>query len=557
MKPHDTVLVIDDDPHFLQGIVRILQTAGYTVAGAATAQEGLRMAHEMHPELILLDVDLPDGNGIELCHHVKTDPALDGVLVIFVSGTKTASNHQAAGLESGADGYILKPIPKRELLARVQAMLRLKETETRLSHSLHELQQKNEALHVTQHLLSISQKKYLDLYDFAPVGYCTFDRQGQIVEANLTAANQLQIPRPRLLNTSFADYLPAADHATFFAHLTQVFTTRTRQTCELRIHQDTASPGYIALESIAVQPDEEAFDRCRTTLSDITERKKAEEALRQSEAFNRSIIQSSPDCIKVLDKDGRLQFMSKGGQELMGIHDLGQYLNMAYPEFWQDEANRLAQDALVEAQHGRTGRFQGFLPTETGDPKWWDVVITPIQGQHGSPDHLLAISRDITDRKQAEFALEHAKRAAEAANHAKTEFLATMSHELRTPLNGILGYAQILRQNPALTEQQRKGLSIIQRSGEHLLTLLNDILDLSSIEVGTLELQCTPFYLSKMLESLVELTTMQAEQKAIRFVYHACPEMPQRLCGDEKRLRQILLNLLGNAVKFTDNGQVA
>ncbi|MDY6938320.1 MAG: CHASE2 domain-containing protein [Cyanobacteriota bacterium] len=159
----------------------------------------------------------------------------------------------------------------------------------------------------------------------------------------------------------------------------------------------------------------------------------------------------------------------------------------------------------------------------------------------------------VSERTQE---LQEAKKLADAANSAKSEFLANMSHELRTPLNGILGYAEILQRDRAATAKQQDGLSIIHQCGSHLLTLINDILDLSKIEARKLELHAHEFHFSSFLKGVAQICSIKAQQKGISFTEHFDPQLPPGIRSDEKRLRQVLINLLGNAIKFTDTGGV-
>jgi signal transduction histidine kinase/DNA-binding NarL/FixJ family response regulator len=163
---------------------------------------------------------------------------------------------------------------------------------------------------------------------------------------------------------------------------------------------------------------------------------------------------------------------------------------------------------------------------------------------------------EVGERTRAEAVLARACHAAEAANQAKNTFLANMSHELRTPLNGILGYAQILRRDTALGERQLDAVGVIQQSGEQLLTLINDILDFAKIEAGKLELSVTDISLGRFLRTIAEIISVRAGQKGLDFICDFAPDLPGGIRADETRLRQVLLNLLANAVKFTDRGQV-
>ncbi|KRB94108.1 ATP-binding protein [Noviherbaspirillum sp. Root189] len=233
-----------------------------------------------------------------------------------------------------------------------------------------------------------------------------------------------------------------------------------------------------------------------------------------------------------------------------------------------DESQRLARRQLAEPFHWQGDDELSMLGNRLESTRQaLQSLFSEIEAKN------LALERDIEQRMQVERELQQhrlhleelvrerttqlsvAKERAEVANQTKTAFLASMSHELRTPLNAVLGYAQVLRRDGNLTARQQKNLETIQQSGEHLLALITDLLDLTKIEAGKLELYSGEFALQPFLQTIIDIIRVRAEQKGLRFSYDT-KGFPRMIVADEQRLRQVLLNLLGNAVKFTDNGTI-
>jgi PAS domain S-box-containing protein len=289
------------------------------------------------------------------------------------------------------------------------------------------------------------------------------------------------------------------------------------------------------------------------TNADISARKHAEQALRDSEERFRRLFEHAGDAFFVVNVDGK--FVDVNQEACRGLgYTREELLTKAVKDLNENWTAERIGDLMQRLLLGEPVKFEATHRRKDGSI--FPVEIQAALLEVGENPTLLALARDITERKQFEVTLQEAKEAAEAANRAKSEFLANMSHEFRTPLNGILGYTQILRRDPKLSDSQRGGLDIIERSGEHLLTLINDILDLSKIEAGKLELDIIEFDLLEFLKNIVEVNRIRAEQKDLSFNYQARSALPQIVKGDEKRLRQVLLNLLSNAVKFTDAGGV-
>ena len=293
-------------------------------------------------------------------------------------------------------------------------------------------------------------------------------------------------------------------------------------------------------------------------LRDITERKKVETALRESEKQFRQIIEKTPIPMMITDSFGNIELFNRKFIDMFGwttenVRSSEQWWNAVYP----DESYRKEVFAAWDAAASRaksTGKemapMEWMLTCKSGDIRMVEFRMMPA----GEVRNVIAMN-DITERMQAETVLIEAREQAESATQAKSEFLAIMSHEIRTPMNGVLGMAQLLRNSP-LNEDQREQVETLYQSGGALLGIINEILDFSKIEAGKLELESIDFDLEAALSDVCRLLSPKAEEKGIELVFNYAQNCPRVIVADASRIRQIMLNLVGNAIKFTETGHV-
>ena len=313
--------------------------------------------------------------------------------------------------------------------------------------------------------------------------------------------------------------------------------------------------GDLYWESASISPIKDTQGRITHFIAvkeDITGMKEAQEKL-----ATLSLVASKTDnAVIITDELGFIEWVNDGFTRLTGYamdEVVGKKPGAVLQGPASDSATIKRIGAQLRAQQPLTAELINYH--KTGRPYWVAMDITPILNDKGELTRFISIERDITQRKEIEEALHQAKDAADAANRAKSEFLASMSHEIRTPMNAIIGMADLLWETP-LSQEQQQYVEVFRSAGETLLNLINDILDLSKVEAGHITLERIDLDLAEIVEKVCEVMAFKAHQKGLELVCHILPGVPTHLMGDPVRVRQILTNLVGNSIKFTEAGEI-
>jgi len=413
---------------------------------------------------------------------------------------------------------------------------------------------------LSEEALYASESRFRELFNRAPMPLCSVDKQGRVLNVNqrfmstfgYTLADtptledwwRLAYPDPQyraeVRETWGEDVEAAADGRQEISPRVYHVTTKSGEVRDLIISGIATRDGFVA------------------TFTDVTERLRTEEALRQSELMFRTVADFTYDWEYWRGTDGRMVWVSPSCERISGysaeefMADGNLVYRIVHPE-----------DAAIFARHLGDISYPGSkhcsmdirVVTRAGETKWVNHKCESIAREDGAPLGRRVCNTDITERKRMELALEEAKDVAEASNSAKSEFLANMSHEIRTPMNGMLGMLQLM-QGGVSSQEVKEYVALALDAGRRLLGLLNDILDFSSMEAGRLALHQSPLRLQAMFDSVGNLFHLACAPKGIALSLHVWPGVPPVLMGDEARLRQILFNLVGNAIKFTPKGSV-
>ncbi|MDM8560441.1 response regulator [Candidatus Parabeggiatoa sp. HSG14] len=625
-KKKGTLLIVDDTPANLKILFTYLRDLNFKARIAQNGKNALKQVTKVPPDLILLDVIMPEMDGYEVCRCLKVNPKTRDIPVIFMSALNETVD-KVKGFEIGAVDYITKPFQPEEVLSRINAHLTLRKLQKTLEQKNEVLQQKfrdlttlyevsqgflgqmNEEttlVHIVKDIVErfelkmawvgLVVKEDFEVHPMAVYGeendylksiYITWDDSitGQgtcgtairttkpLVSNRIDTAPDFALWRASALLRGYCSYaalplcysnevlgvlnLYAAEPDYFtqeklqilqsFANLAAMALVKARLFDQVQHYTDQLEQ-RVAQRTSELQKTNEQLQR------EVSEHQRTEAILKRF----LDILEATPDVVWMADKNGNTFFLNRAGRRIKGFRDDEDISKVSISSYHPKHiAKRIINEGLPAAIH------DGFWAYETTLLSCEDHEIPTLQviiahkSSSGEVEYFSSIARDITERKRTEEKLAQAKEAAEVANRSKSEFLASMSHEFRTPLNGVLGFAQLLKYDKTLNFEQIDAIDTIEQSGNHLLILINDILDLSKIEVGKMELDSEGFSLFDFLQNVVEIIRFRTKKANLDFVYEVLSPLPIMVKNDEIRLRQVLINLLGNAVKFTKQGKVS
>jgi PAS domain S-box-containing protein len=417
----------------------------------------------------------------------------------------------------------------------------------------------NEAQEARQHLANVLES--------LPAGVIIYDRDDKFVFANRKLQDSLPALKPTWqVGCSFREALELGHSVGYFRssgdpELDAIYETDHENWLEgmLRHYRlrhsvfQRRNPDGRWYQVFDTRTDDGTFIGVRVEITELKEREEAlRDSMRQIDLF-RHVLDELPVSTYVKNADLAFEFVNKAWANMTGVSQEAA-IGLTDRDFFGEEGEGFAERDLEVLRTGQLNEFEETLTQPDGMMRQLIAKKNRLVSIDGSV-HLIGSSTDITELKQRESELQEAQRRAVLADRAKSEFLANMSHEIRTPMNGVLGMAELLAKSD-LDPKQKTFTDIIVKSGNALLTIINDILDFSKIDAGQLVLDPAPFNLGEAIEDVATLVSTRAKEKDLELIVRVAPHLHDLVVGDVGRIRQIVTNLVGNAVKFTDSGHV-
>ncbi|WP_322907317.1 PAS domain S-box protein [Paenibacillus campi] len=404
-------------------------------------------------------------------------------------------------------------------------------------------------------LIQESEQRYRSLFDYNPASVFSFDTQGRYTTINAEMENLVGRSEDELIGRSFECFIAPENVYDTVEHFERALQGEP-QSYESRVVVANGDTREVSVVNLPIVVDEQIVG-VYGIATDITEMKRHLEQIEKLSNEYTLILNSVSEGIFGLDNEGRTTFINPAATRMLGFSTselAGQPLLEMFQLTHADGSAYLPQDHPIDRALREGSSYEeqeAVFLRKDGSSFMVSYRITPIWDR-GKRKGAVVVFNDITNEKQ----IIRAKELAERADRAKSEFLAIMSHEIRTPMNGIIGMTGLLA-DTELDEEQRSYIEIIRDSSDALLHILNEILDFSRIEAGKMLLEHAPIQLLPLLAGVLDLFTSRAAEKGIELTCHTSEQVPQAVIGDASRLRQVLVNLISNAIKFTDNGSVS
>ncbi|MCX8110266.1 MAG: PAS domain S-box protein [Syntrophorhabdaceae bacterium] len=418
---------------------------------------------------------------------------------------------------------------------------------------LKKLSDREEVVKTTLKSLQEREARIRAILDNSVEGIITINEEGVIEDFNPAAEYIFGYAAHEVLGQDVSILMPAPYSSEHKGYIKKYLTTGEKKVIGKRIEiigrrkDGNKFPMEISISEVKIG-ERSIFTGL---LRDITERKKTEEELKK---LSRAIEHSSAVVI-ITDFDGIIEYVNPKFTQVTGYtreEAMGKRPNIVKSGETPLEEYKKLWDTIKSGEEW-TGLFHN--KKKNGDYYWVSTSISPVKDSKGNITHFVGIQEDITQIKKAEEELIKAKEIAETANKAKSIFLASMSHEIRTPMNAIIGMADLLM-DTQLNSDQLRYVQVFKHAGENLLNIINDILDLSKIESGRLEIESIGFDIIELIEKTCDVMSIKGYEKGLEMACRIHRDVPQRIIGDPVRIRQVLINLIGNAIKFTERGEV-
>jgi PAS domain S-box-containing protein len=527
------ILMVDDRKENLQALEVILSNEEYVCVKANSGKEALKiLLHEDDFAIILMDVQMPIMNGFETAELIRQSEAFKHVPIIFLTANTDTPEDIFKGYKTGAVDYMIKPLSAEILKAKVSVFAELYKKNKELSLQTDSVKKLNDQLKQQSHYVR-------SILEAGTDPMLIINTQGRITDMNEALEKVTGLTRDHITGTHFSDHFTKPIIANQ-VYLT-VFEKGDISDYALTFKKKDGQKDVICNGSVY----KDSFGNILGAV--VVAREKL------TSKYSRSLIEASLDPLITINSEGKItdinemltRITGSSREKIIGTDFFGYFTETK-------KAHELYRETFAK------GSIVNYPLTMKGmNGKFTDVLCNAsvYKDKLGNVLGTVIVARDITVQKQFEAELIEAKTKAEDAVRSKQQFLSNMSHEIRTPMNAIIGFTKVVLKTD-LSEKQKEYINAIKSSGDQLIVLINDILDLAKVDAGKMTFEKKPFKLRSSIANMAQLFKAKFQEKDLKFKQEFDESIPEVLIGDAVRLHQVIINLIGNSIKFTHKGQI-